>query len=121
MEEIFKLENVSQYNTLMGQETLHPLVSVINCSNSGMIQYMRMNLGFYAIFLKDVKCGDMRYGRKNYDYQKDTLVFVSPGQVIGFDNIVYSIFCFIIYLTIKFNTYIKHIIPYFYLEYIIFY
>jgi len=87
MEEIFKLENVSQYNTLMGQETLHPLVSVINCSNSGMIQYMRMNLGFYAIFLKDVKCGDMRYGRNNYDYQKDTLVFVAPGQVIGFDNI----------------------------------
>ena len=87
MEEIFKLETVSQYNTLMGQETLHPLVSVINCSNSGMIQYMRMNLGFYAIFVKDVKCGDMRYGRNNYDYQKDTLVFVAPGQVIGFDNI----------------------------------
>jgi Response regulator containing CheY-like receiver domain and AraC-type DNA-binding domain len=87
MDEIFKLESVSQYNTLMGQETLHPLVSVINCSNSEMIQYMRMNLGLYAIFLKNVKCGDMRYGRNNYDYQKDTLLFVAPGQIIGFVNI----------------------------------
>ena len=39
--------------------------------------------GFYAVFLKDLKCGDLRYGRHYYDYQEGTLVFVSPGQVLG--------------------------------------
>lgn len=86
MEEIFKLESISQYNTIMGKETLHPLVSVIDYSNSEMLQYMRMNLGFYAIFLKGGKCGDIRYGRNYYDYQKDTLVFAAPGQIIGLDT-----------------------------------
>lgn len=38
---------------------------------------------FYAVFLKDVKCGDIRYGRNYYDYQEGTLVFLAPGQVVG--------------------------------------
>jgi len=39
--------------------------------------------GFYAVFLKDVKCGDMIYGRRTYDYQKCTIVCIAPGQVMG--------------------------------------
>ncbi len=86
MDEILKLDNVSQYNTLMSQETLHPLVSVINFSKTKPIQHTRMNMGFYAIFLKDVKCGDIKYGRNYYDYQEGTLVFIAPGQVVGIEN-----------------------------------
>jgi hypothetical protein len=41
-----------------------------------------MYIGFYTVFLKEVKRGDLRYGKKNYDYQKGTLVFIAPGQVI---------------------------------------
>ena len=29
MDEILKLENISEYNTMRGIETLHPLVSVL--------------------------------------------------------------------------------------------
>ena len=39
--------------------------------------------GLYAIFLKQVKCGDLKYGMKNYDYQEGTLMFIGPGQVFG--------------------------------------
>jgi len=86
MDKIMQIESVSQYNDLMGQETLHPLVSVIDFSNVASRKHNRMNLGFYTIFLKDVMCGDITYGRNYYDYQEGTLVFIGPGQVIGIDN-----------------------------------
>ncbi len=86
MDKILKLESISQYNSLVGQETLHPLVSVIDFSEVQPTKHVRMNLGFYAIFLKDVKCGDIKYGRNYYDYQEGTLVFIGPGQVFGIDN-----------------------------------
>jgi len=62
---------------------LHPLVSLIHFEKAEPRKLRRMYYGFYAIFLKQVKCGDLRYGLKNYDYQEGTLVFLAPGQVIG--------------------------------------
>jgi AraC-like DNA-binding protein len=43
-------------------------------------------INLYAIFLKDIKCGDIIYGIKNYDYEEGTLIFISPGQVYGIDS-----------------------------------
>lgn len=82
MNEVLRIENVSQYNTLMGQETLHPLVSVLDFSKAKPMKHQRRSMGFYTMFLKDVKCGDIKYGRHNYDYQEGTLLFIAPGQVI---------------------------------------
>ena len=86
MNKILNLESISQYNALMGQETLHPLVSVIDFSKVQPTTHVRMNMGFYTLFLKEVKCGDIRYGRNYYDYQEGTLVFIGPGQVFGIDD-----------------------------------
>ena len=86
MDKLLKFDTISEYNTYNDHETLHPLVSVIDFSKAGKRQYARLNHGFYTIFLKDVKCGDLRYGRNYYDYQEGTLVFLAPGQVIGIEN-----------------------------------
>lgn len=87
MDEITKIETVDQYDQLFGLETLHPLVNVIDFSKATKsVEYIRMNIGFYCLFLKDAKCGDLKYGRKNYDYQEGTVVCMAPGQVSGIDN-----------------------------------
>ena len=37
MEQIIKLENMDQYNSLYGLETLHPLISVIDLTKATKI------------------------------------------------------------------------------------
>lgn len=91
MEGLFKFETVSEYNALNNHETLHPLVNIIDFSKAnprswGGAKTIKINYGLYCIFLKEVKCGDLKYGRNYYDYQEGTLVFVSPGQVMEIEN-----------------------------------
>jgi len=86
MDELRRFETVNDYNIFNNNETLHPLVSVVDLSKADPRQGSRMYFGFYTIFLKDVKCGDMVYGRNNYDYQEGTLVFLAPGQVVGVNS-----------------------------------
>lgn len=83
---IVKLNTVQEYNMAMGVETLHPLVSVVDFSTLKSLKHGRKNFGFYCVFLKQLKCGELSYGRSTYDYQEGTLVFVAPGQVAGIDD-----------------------------------
>jgi AraC-like DNA-binding protein len=87
MDEILKLESISQYNTMRAVETLHPMVSVYELSRMKLIPPVRVNFGFYCVFLKEAKCGDLKYGCNYYDYQEGTLVFIAPGQVAGIGNV----------------------------------
>lgn len=86
MEEPLKFDTVSQYNTFNNHETLHPLVSVIDFSKAAPRKLKRSYFGFYLVLLKDVNCGDLRYGKNTYDYQEGTLVFIAPGQMIGVES-----------------------------------
>ena len=86
MENIKRFETISDYNIFNNNETLHPLVSVVDLSKANPRQGSKMHFGFYTIFLKDVKCGDLVYGRHTYDYQEGTLVFLAPGQVAGINS-----------------------------------
>lgn len=83
MEEIVKLESVDAYNKMRGMETLHPLVSVMDLSKAKAMAAQTFNFGLYAIYLKELQCGELKYGRNNYDYQEGTLVFIAPGQILG--------------------------------------
>lgn len=85
MEKIEKLQSVTQFNAHRGQETLHPLVSVLDQSRSKPITANRYFSEIYVIFLKDLRCEDFQYGRNKYDYQEESLLFIAPGQVFGFD------------------------------------
>ncbi|GAT64045.1 helix-turn-helix domain-containing protein [Paludibacter jiangxiensis] len=84
MEDIYRLETVTDYNNLLGVETKYPLVSVIDLSTtqSSNKSYTHLNFGIYAIYFKEAICGQMIYGRNSYDYQEGTLLFISPGQVV---------------------------------------
>jgi AraC family transcriptional activator of pobA len=86
MDSMRRFETVHEYNVFNNNETLHPLVSVVDLSKAAPRSGSRMYFGFYTIFLKDVKCGDLTYGRHTYDYQEGTLVFLAPGQVAGINS-----------------------------------
>ena len=86
MDTLRRFETINEYNAFNNNETLHPLVSVVDLSKADPRQGSRMYFGFYTIFLKDVKCGDLVYGRHTYDYQEGTLVFMAPGQVAGINS-----------------------------------
>lgn len=86
MEKLRRFETVNDYNVFNNNETLHPLVSIVDLSKADQRRASNMYFGFYTIFLKEVKCGNLRYGRHTYDYQEGTLVFIAPGQVVSVDN-----------------------------------
>ena len=83
MEEVIKLNSVDLYNKMYGLETLHPLVAVVDLSKATKYPtHFTLNYGLYALFLKQTKCGDLRYGRQMYDYQEGTVTSFAPGQVV---------------------------------------
>lgn len=85
MEKIMQLKTIKEYNDYMGVETRHPLVSVIEGSRMPHpVPHARKHVGMYVVFLKELRCtDDLTYGRRSYDFQENTLVFIAPGQVFG--------------------------------------
>lgn len=86
MNDIITLDNVQDYNRLLGTKTLHPLVSVTDLSTLESIRHCRKNFGFYCVFFKELDCGTVLYGRSRYDYQEGTMLFIAPGQIAGVDD-----------------------------------
>ena len=86
MKRIIKLENVQDYNRILGTESLHPLVSVTDMSQLRSIPHCCKEFGFYCVFFKELDCGTILYGRSKYDYQEGTMLFISPGQIAGVDD-----------------------------------
>lgn len=85
MEEKITIDNIDQYNKMMGFETLHPLVTVVDLSQTSREVFppdVTYHYGVYALFLKQTYCGDITYGRQPYDYQEGTVTSFAPGQVV---------------------------------------
>lgn len=94
MGKMFSIDSIKAYNDMLGVETLHPLVTVIDFSKVQPFDYskvedyqnLKARLNLYAIFLKDIKCGNITYGINSYDYEEGSLIFMSPGQVFGMEG-----------------------------------
>lgn len=86
MSNITKLDTVQHYCDLFGIEALHPLISIVDCDKMNPIRHGRRLYNLYAVLLKDTDCGTMSYGRSIYDYEKGTVLFAAPGQVMGADD-----------------------------------
>ncbi|RZK12652.1 MAG: AraC family transcriptional regulator [Flavobacterium sp.] len=82
MKKAINFETVKDYNDFNRNETLHPLVSVVDLAKAAPRAAHKMVFDIFCVVLKNVKCGDIRYGNNYYDYQEGTLVFFAPGQVI---------------------------------------
>lgn len=83
MDEMIRIDSVDVYNKLFGFETRHPLVTVVDLSEATRWpRRTKFSYGVYALFLKNARCGDIKYGRKTYDYQDGTIVCFAPGQMI---------------------------------------
>lgn len=85
MEELINIDNIDGYNKMMGFETKHPLVTVLDLKDAdkrAFPQEAAYHYGLYALFLKQTYCGDITYGRMPYDYQEGTVTSFAPGQVV---------------------------------------
>lgn len=89
MKKVQNIATVREYNDTVEHKTLHPLVSVIDLSKCKRRKrnpaVHALSFGFYAVFLKNDRNCEIRYGRNYYDYQEGTLVFIAPGQVVSIE------------------------------------
>jgi len=75
-------ETIQKYSELFNNKTLHPLINLVDLGKSAPLPRTKFRLDFYAIIIKETRCGDLRYGNNHYDYAEGTIVFLGPGQVI---------------------------------------
>lgn len=79
------IRSISEFHRLLSlPEPRHPLVSVINLSQSFFLEddvWKGFVNSFYCVALKREVKGKIRYGQQHYDYNKGVLSFTAPNQV----------------------------------------
>lgn len=71
----------------MQAKPLHPLITVMRQwpEMDWQADKFKFITGLYYIALvRGIHDGKFRYGRNSYDFQKETLIFMSPGQVAAY-------------------------------------
>lgn len=76
-------DTIKKYADTFGNKTQHPLISLVDLNQAKPLKREKFTVNFYAVILKETRCGDLRYGNRYYDYAEGTLVFFGPGQIIG--------------------------------------
>jgi AraC-like DNA-binding protein len=70
----------------------NPLLSLVTCfeacpARTG-IEQNEYTTDFYTIAFKKILSGSVYYGRTKYDHNEGSLIYIKPGQVTEFKNIV---------------------------------
>lgn len=89
MDQIFRIETISELNSLFGEgKPKHPLVTVVDFSKVGSFtnETTKIATGFYTLMFKNNCHGKFKYGREYYDFQDGTLICVGPNQVGSVEN-----------------------------------
>jgi len=87
-------KTLSSYLEYLGlPQPVNPMMSVINSKEEGHLPYPRessppiTNECYTISFRKFIK-GKLNYGRTKYDFSNGALIFISPRQVLQWDNSV---------------------------------
>lgn len=89
MASLHHLETISELNQLFSQDKpRHPLVSIIDFTHAEINaqEGVTMTSGFYSVMFKNYCVGDMKYGRKQVDFQEGTLFCIAPRQAITIED-----------------------------------
>lgn len=92
MSEFFHINTVSEVYRLFGLEKpKHPLISIIRQwpANDFDFGNVKVTSDLYTLSLKGNVSGSFKYGRNSYDFDEGTLVFMSPNQVVTFEEHVH--------------------------------
>ena len=82
MDEIIKIDTIDQYNKLYGLETMHPLVGIVDLKKAtNRPNHIRINMGFYSLFLKHTKCGDLNTVKNNMIIRKEQLLVLHQDRL----------------------------------------
>ncbi len=76
-------DTIRKYSEFFGNKTLHPLINFVDLNQAKPFPRNRIRIDFYAIFIKETLCGELRYGNSYYDYTDGSMVFVGPNQIIS--------------------------------------
>jgi AraC-like DNA-binding protein len=75
-------DTIKKYAEAFNNKALHPLIAYVDLNQSLPMLRSQFMLGFYAIIIKETRCGDIRYGNQYYDYDEGTMVFIGSNQII---------------------------------------
>jgi AraC-like DNA-binding protein len=75
-------DTIKKYAEAFNNKSLHPLIAYVDLNQSLPMLRSQFMLGFYAIIIKETRCGDIRYGNQYYDYDEGTMVFIGSNQII---------------------------------------
>ncbi|SFU69641.1 AraC-type DNA-binding protein [Pustulibacterium marinum] len=86
MDRIVTIDSVAKYNEIRGTKTEHNLISILDYERLKKPEVGKYNFGVYAILFKQSVCGDIKYGKQQYDYDEESLIFIAPGQIFEVEN-----------------------------------
>jgi AraC-like DNA-binding protein len=89
MKNLIHLKSISDLHKLFNiGNSHHPLVTVLdfNSVTEQVEQNSKITTDFYSIMFKNYCKNNIKYGRKNIDFQDGNLICIAPNQIIEIDN-----------------------------------